>query len=163
VNPPGRHLSTGDRSVRARISGRPAHEIWLFVQDDYRVVLSDDLVAFAGASFNRFRSATVTQRPSTRRIPASSSVDTMTLTSGRLVPIVSHGMLGAPTVAEIQDAPSRPTVAASIVSPFDITVMRHRTVFSGKNTWFDRLIRSVDNLFLPQVYTCEVFRQALER
>jgi hypothetical protein len=46
--------------------------------------------------------------------------------------MVSHGMLRAPTLAEIQVAPSRPTVAASIVSPFDITVIRQMTAVSGK-------------------------------
>ena len=55
----------------------------------------------------------------------------------RIPPIatmVSQGMLGAPMLAEIQDAPSNPTVPVSRVSPFAITVIRQITEFSGKYT-----------------------------
>ena len=46
--------------------------------------------------------------------------------------MVSHGMLGAPMLAEIHDAPSSPTVAVSSVSPFVMTVIWQITAFSGK-------------------------------
>ena len=47
---------------------------------------------------------------------------------------VSHGMLGAPMLAEIQDAPSMPTVAVSSVAPFIMTVIWQITAVSGKYT-----------------------------
>jgi hypothetical protein len=63
-----------------------------------------------------------------------------TIASPPIATIVSHGTLGAPTLAEIHEAPSNPTVAVSSVSPFAITVMWQMTAFSGKYTstirWF---------------------------
>ena len=54
--------------------------------------------------------------------------------------MVSHGMLGAPMLAEIHDVPSMPTVAVSSVSPFFMTVIWQITAVSGKKTvwmaWF---------------------------
>ena len=44
----------------------------------------------------------------------------------------ARGMLGAPMLAEIHEAPSTPTVAVSRVSPLAMTVIRQITAVSGK-------------------------------
>jgi hypothetical protein len=46
--------------------------------------------------------------------------------------MVWHGIVGESKLAEIQEAPSRPTVADSIVAPFFMTVSMASTQFSGK-------------------------------
>src|SRR4030095_13567577 len=75
---------------------------------------------------------------------------------------VSHGMLGAPTLAEIHDPRSRPTVGG--LDRVAVRQERHQAEnrVLGKEDVLDWFIRFVDDFLWPKLHTCELPGHTLE-